>query len=881
MKERWTIGWTGIFLSLVLALGLGLLLAWVLLPHTIAGANPIELGAAPGQPAPLRAADTPTEPYLILAKNEDYYGAAGVVVTQVTALFIGSDEAWTRYQSGELDTITPPDDELATIKASPVYSPQLHVYPAAITDYYGFSCDVPPLDNATLRGALSSAIDRRRLISETLSGDEFPALTFTPPRYFGHVDGYAAVIGRPFSPTLAASLLAASGYTGTPTITLMVNTSRLNQSVAEAVRQMWVETLGVTVTVEDLPWSQYIDLLQNGSADERPGVFRMGWRSDYPDAHNWLKGGFDYGGRLTRYESPAYDALVAAAGSETVSATRLSLYEQAEARLVMTDTAIAPLYYWVQHRLTRPDLVRTYRSFGGQHLDEWSFTGDVRPLEIAWRSPSTLDPALASDPVSMDYVDQLFLGLTDFDAETGAVEPELATDWEVSPDGLVYTFTLRSDVTWTDGVTVTAGDVEYGVLRSLDPATGSGYAYVLYIIENAEDYNQGNITDPDLVGVEALDATHARFTLADPAAYFPVIAGLPPARPQPQWAIDTHGDGWTDAGNIVTNGPYKLAAWEQAPYLRIQKEADGDPMAGGNFVFTIKYWNDSGASAESTVITDSMVGGLTYISDTSPFTHTGSGNGPIVWYLDTLSAHSSGQFDVHVQVTASASETITNTAQIATSNPYDQGDSGEKESQWIGHVEGPWMFVNYGDDHAGGNYAPGHTFWITVTDSGGTPQAWATATTEPVGGGPDGNWGDGFTVEGGDWSPSAPDIRPGDRVHFRSDDGYSNTVRVGTITGAIHAEADTVSGAIEVPWLASQAIDVIVGGWGFPGFEVDTVDLDATGKGAYFVDFSPTDLPPDISIGVTYLEPDADRVYNGIDVMWQVYLPVVLQNCTP
>jgi oligopeptide transport system substrate-binding protein len=89
----------------------------------------------------------------------------------------------------------------------------------------------------------------------------------------------------------------------------------------------------------------------------------------------------------------------------------------------------------------------------------------------------------------------------DLDDETSEISPELATDWTVSLDGKVYTFTLRDDMTWSDGNPVTAEDVRYGILRTLDPATNSSYAYPLaMIIENAADYNRGTITDPDLVG---------------------------------------------------------------------------------------------------------------------------------------------------------------------------------------------------------------------------------------------------------------------------------------------------------------------------------------------------------------------------------------------
>jgi uncharacterized repeat protein (TIGR01451 family) len=876
MKARAkTIGATRLFWSLVLGLGLALGLLWAMMPRAAVEAQPVNPGFAVDQSThgaadpdgrnnvALHSTKAVTGPHIRLEKNEDYYDAAGVVITQVTSLFIDEDEAWSRYQSGELDTIAPPLSELDTIKASPVYSPQLHVYPRQCTYYYGFSNDVPPFDDPLVRGAFASAIDRQRLISETLSGDELPALTFTPPGSFGHVDGYAAGVGRPYSPTLATDLLTASGYTGTPTITLMYNTSPGHQAIAEAIRQMWIDTLGITVTLQNLDWHDYLNLLGSGSADERPGVFRLGWCADYPDANNFHYDTFHSGSTLgywNRYSNPEYDAVVEAAAAETLSTTRLSLYEQAESYLVMTDTAISPLHYYVNHRLTRPDVVRTYRSFGGQHLDEWAVTSTLRPLEIAWGSPSTLDPARASDSTSFNYVEQLFLGLTDFDSETGAVVPELATSWDVSADSTIYTFTMRSDVTWTNSISVvTAYDVEYGILRSLHPDTGCDYAFVLYLIENAQEYNWGDITDPDLVGVEALDDTHIRFTLTGPASYFPMIAGLWPARPQPRWAIETHGSAWTDPVNIVTNGPYKLAHWDQSPHLRIKKWGDREPVADSTFVFNVEYWNDGGAPAENTVITDTLLGGMTYISDTSPFTHTGSGSGPIIWHLGTLTVHSSGEFGVYVQVTAAVSETITNQAQIATSNPDDQGEQWEKESEWSGHVEGPWMRVDYAGDWVGATYPAGHTFSLTVTDDEGTVKATATIQTTEGGAG-HGYWEDGFATESDDWSPSQPDIEPYDRVYFQADDGYTNTLQVGNITGVIDAAADTVAGTIHAPWLAGETLQGHAGGWGYPGWESFSTSLDTVGVGTYFVDFSPTDLYPGSWLEVNYREPDGDQV---------------------
>jgi len=187
--------------------------------------------------------------------------------------------------------------------------------------------------------------------------------------------------------------------------------------------------------------------------------------------------------------------------------------------------------------------------------------------------PPTLDPSLATDTTSVEVDEQLFLGLTDFeDTIEAAVIPELATEWSVSADGLVWTFKMRQDGKWVhyDPATkkfevkrpVTAHDVEYGVKRTLNPETASDYAYVCYSIKNGEAVNTGESTDLDSIGVKAVDDYTVEFTLEQPAGYFPAIASMWVNRPMPREAIEEHGDKWTEPGNIWTNGPYALDTWE-------------------------------------------------------------------------------------------------------------------------------------------------------------------------------------------------------------------------------------------------------------------------------------------------------------------------------
>ena len=180
--------------------------------------------------------------------------------------------------------------------------------------------------------------------------------------------------------------------------------------------------------------------------------------------------------------------------------------------------------------------------------------------------PPTLDPSLATDTTSVDVATNLFIGLTNFDPVTSEVVPSLATSWEVgeNADGeQTWTFYLRDDVPWVKydpvtGVTtqevdadgnprfVNAYDVEYGAKRTVNPDTGSDYAYVTYVIKNAAEINGGSeeLTVDDL-GVKALDEFTVEFTLAYPAGYFEGISTMWIIKAMPAWAIDEWGDKWS------------------------------------------------------------------------------------------------------------------------------------------------------------------------------------------------------------------------------------------------------------------------------------------------------------------------------------------------
>ena len=200
--------------------------------------------------------------------------------------------------------------------------------------------------------------------------------------------------------------------------------------------------------------------------------------------------------------------------------------------------------------------------------------GEGSILRVALSSePPTLDWTLATDNVSITVIENLMGGLTEFDDQLQPTSA-IASRWEVSPDGTRYLFHLRNDVYWTDGRRVTAGDFEYAWKRLLDPATAAEYAYFLYDVVNARDYNTGRITDAATVGVRALDDDTLRVDLNKPIVYFPSITTFVVTFPLRRDLIERYGVRWTDPAHLVTNGPFTLADWrhEYRVVLRANKQ---------------------------------------------------------------------------------------------------------------------------------------------------------------------------------------------------------------------------------------------------------------------------------------------------------------------
>ncbi|OEC02604.1 ABC transporter substrate-binding protein [Lysinibacillus sphaericus] len=183
--------------------------------------------------------------------------------------------------------------------------------------------------------------------------------------------------------------------------------------------------------------------------------------------------------------------------------------------------------------------------------------------------PPSLHPQLATDSTSSAILINVFEGLTRSDAE-GQPQPAMAEKWDVSEDGLTYTFHLR-DAKWTNGDPVVAGDFEYAWKWALNPENLSEYASVFYPIKGAYEYNNAEGT-VDEVGIKAEDDKTLVVTLTNPTPYFLELTAFKTYSPVNQKVVEGKEDWYAEAGeNYVTNGPFTLDTWKHSDSIVLKK----------------------------------------------------------------------------------------------------------------------------------------------------------------------------------------------------------------------------------------------------------------------------------------------------------------------
>jgi len=216
-----------------------------------------------------------------------------------------------------------------------------------------------------------------------------------------------------------------------------------------------------------------------------------------------------------------------------------------------------------------------------QHAEHVPPSVDVAPhaLRVQAGEPISLDPSDIRDADSAAIIGQLFSALVQFTPELDVI-PDAARSWEILDDGLTYVFHLREGMRWSDGQPVTAHDFVCSIHRSLERARPTGAGVLSVDIKGVKAFLQGELVDVTQVGVQAQDDRSLVIELEVPASY--ILQQLTLAYAVPRHAVAKYAEAWSDAGNIVTNGPFRLLAREPGRLLVLERNAGYGGRFPGN-----------------------------------------------------------------------------------------------------------------------------------------------------------------------------------------------------------------------------------------------------------------------------------------------------------
>ena len=191
--------------------------------------------------------------------------------------------------------------------------------------------------------------------------------------------------------------------------------------------------------------------------------------------------------------------------------------------------------------------------------------------------PEDIDPHVVTGVPEHHIIAALTEGLVAEDPVDLHPVPGVAEKWEVSEDGKVYTFQIRENAKWSNGDPVTSTDFAESYKRILTPALASKYAYMLFVMEGAEDYSTGKLKDFSKVGVKVINKQTLQIKLNSPTPYFLSLLNHYTWFPvhistvKKYDGLTKRGSGWTKPENFVGNGAFNLKSWTLGRKLVVEK----------------------------------------------------------------------------------------------------------------------------------------------------------------------------------------------------------------------------------------------------------------------------------------------------------------------
>lgn len=306
---------------------------------------------APNGTGPFKLKQWDKNSLFVLERNELYYGELAKV--EFVAFHLWGGVPMNMYETGKIDVTDVSISYIDKVmdESGPFYD-ELEVVPELSFGFIGFNCAQPPFDDVNIRRAFCRAVDKDKLVSLVFRGMERQADGILPPGMPGYNKDLS---GLSYDVDRAKELITASSYggvSGLPPITITTGGyGGLISPELEAVVHQWRENLGVKVRVRQLEPQRFLYHLKQ----ERDELFYMGWIADYPHPQDFLDILFHSGteNNYGSFSNSSVDALLEKAGVEQDSKLSLTLYQQAEQKLV-DDAACLPLWFGQNYILVKP-----------------------------------------------------------------------------------------------------------------------------------------------------------------------------------------------------------------------------------------------------------------------------------------------------------------------------------------------------------------------------------------------------------------------------------------------------------------------------------------------------------------------------------------------
>ncbi|MFI3210258.1 MAG: ABC transporter substrate-binding protein [Peptostreptococcaceae bacterium] len=408
------------------------------------------------------------------------------------------------------------------------------------------------LENQNARAAIAMMIDKEAYVDIILNNGSVATDRYTPEGLaMDNGSDYGDLtkgMGHAYNEEKAQELWAAAkeelGF-DTVEIDILTYDSDSGKKTGEYIQAEIGALEGLSAIVTNLPFAQKLEKESSGDFD----LSFSGWGADYPDPLTFLKT-METGGQYAvqiGYSDSEVDSLIKEA--KTLDTTEAyQKYAEAEGK-ILEDAFLIPIYQRGSSYVEK-DYVSgiIMHSWGSDYTYKTADVDkDEKVLNLLDSSDiPTLDISLATNSVSFGVINNVMEGLIRSDENGNAVLAG-AESYEVSEDGLIWTFKLNQDSVWSNGESVTAHDYQYSWDRTLDPTTASEYAYIM----------------DDIVSNTAVDDYTFEVVLNRPVAYFAELMSFPLFFPQNQAFVESCGDSYgTALDKQLYNGPFTLTTWK-------------------------------------------------------------------------------------------------------------------------------------------------------------------------------------------------------------------------------------------------------------------------------------------------------------------------------